>query len=121
MAARCTNCGEVYLPPRPLCPGCYQAEMEWVELSGAGRLEGFTIIYVGLPGMNTHGYSRQNPYCSGVVRLPEGPALTAQILSGSGTALNDIRVGAPLHAVFVNHGDSDQVVLAFEVNGSTGD
>src|SRR6266545_2635944 len=80
MAARCTACGEVILPPRAICPRCYGSDMEWVELSGEGRLAGFTIIYVGLPAMAERGYSRKNPYCAGVVHLAEGPAITAQIV-----------------------------------------
>jgi len=114
MAARCTHCGAVHLPPRPLCPRCYHADMEWVELPGEGRLEGFTFIYIGLPGMAAQGYSRQNPYCSGIVRLAGGPAVAAQILTNE-TPPDAVRVGAPLRAVFLDQGDTGEVTLAFEV------
>ena len=109
MAARCTQCGALYLPPRPLCPQCYQSAMEWVELSGAGRVEGFTILYLGLPGMAARGYNRQNPYCSGMVRLKEGPMVAAQIVPGEGEVLENIRVGDAVRVVF----QADFVVPTF--------
>ncbi len=114
MAARCTYCGEIHLPPRPLCPRCYRAELEWVELSGEGRLEGFTFIFVGLPAMTAQGYSREKPYCSGVVRLKEGPVITAQILVKEAPT-DGIEVGDPVRVIFPEREGSDQVALAFEV------
>ena len=113
MAARCTHCGEMYLPPRPLCPRCYYADMEWVELPGEGRLEGFTFVHIGLPGMAAQGYSHQNPYCSGIVRLADGPTVAAQILTKE-TPPDAIRVGATLRAVFNDQGDSGEITLPFE-------
>jgi uncharacterized OB-fold protein len=119
MAARCTACGEIFLPPRPLCPRCYSTTMEWVELSGAGRLEGFTLIYVGLPAMAAEGYSRQNPYCAGVVRLAEGPAVAAQILGKEGALPDPVQVGMPLQVVFLSRGSGEdrRVALAFTCSG----
>ncbi len=120
MAARCTACGEIYLPPRPLCPRCYHSEMEWIELSGEGQLEGYTLVYVGLPAMTAEGYSRQKPYCSGVVRLKEGPAVAAQIVGEDGALPEPIQVGMPLCAVFLERGNGDHlsVRLAFTISES---
>ena len=73
MGARCTCCNRLYLPPRALCSNCYCAEMDWIEFSGTGELAGFSTIHVGLPAMIAMGYNREKPYCSGVVRLSEGP------------------------------------------------
>jgi uncharacterized protein len=111
MAARCTKCGELCLPPRPICPKCYEARMEWVELSGEGRLEGFTVVYVGLPEMIEAGYDRQRPYCSGVVRLAEGPAVSGQVV-GEDDGWGSIEVGMPVRAVFIERGE--KTVLGFE-------
>ncbi len=115
MAARCIHCGEIHLPPRALCPRCYQSKMEWVELSGEGRLEGFTVIYLGLPVMSAAGYHRQNPYCAGVVRLPEGPAITAQILAAKDSRLAEIHVGDPVRIAFISPLDSEQARITFEI------
>ncbi len=113
MGARCSTCRDVFLPPRPMCPRCYQTAMEWTQLSGEGRLEGYTIIYVGLPAMAAEGYSRENPYCSGVVRLKEGPVITAQIVGADGGMPEEIRADMALRTVFREHGETGHVALAF--------
>ncbi len=113
MGARCSACGAVFLPPRPMCPQCYGTAREWVELSGEGKVTGYTTIYVGLPAMAAEGYSRQNPYCSGVVHLEEGPVITAQILGAGGGFPGDIQVGMPVRAVFRERGESGHASLAF--------
>ncbi len=113
MGSRCSTCGDVFVPPRSMCPRCYQTAMEWVELSGEGQLVGYTTIYVGLSSMAAEGYSRRNPYCSGVVRLKEGPVITAQILGMDGAFPEEIRVGMPVRAVFQEHGEASRASLAF--------
>lgn len=102
MGARCTNCGQVYLPPRPMCPRCYQTGMEWHALTGRGVLEGVTYIHVGLPEMAAQGFTRERPYCSGVVRLDEGPAISGQIVGELTDHPGEVRVGMPVRAVFLN-------------------
>ena len=70
MGARCKKCGRVLVPPRPVCPHCYSKELEWVELSGKGTVESFTIIHV--PTVLLQG---REPYTVAVVRLDEGPRI----------------------------------------------
>ncbi len=113
MGARCSACGAVFLPPRPMCQRCFGTTMEWVELSGEGKITGNTTIFVGLPAMAAEGYNRQNPYCSGVVQLKEGPVITAQILGTDGGLPGDIQVGMPVRAVFRERGASGHASLAF--------
>jgi uncharacterized OB-fold protein len=42
---RCTGCGTVRHPPRPLCPACRSFEHEWSELSGRGTVYTFTVVH----------------------------------------------------------------------------
>jgi uncharacterized OB-fold protein len=100
MGCRCAECGAVYLPPQPVCARCYSTRMAWEPFSGSGRLEGFTVIAVGLPVMAAEGYSREKPYVSGVVRLAEGPALCAQIVGVDPLRPEEIHVGMEMGAVF---------------------
>jgi uncharacterized OB-fold protein len=86
--------------------------MEWVELSGEGRLAGFTAIYIGLPEMAAEGYSRSHPYASGVVHLAEGPAITAQIVGFDPAHPEALRVGMPLRVAFIERAGGE-VALAF--------
>jgi uncharacterized OB-fold protein len=63
------------------------------------------------------GYGRDNPYCSGIVKLNEGPSISAQILGVDVSQPEQIAIGAPLSPVFVKRGEGDEskYFLAFEV------
>lgn len=107
MASRCQSCGTLHLPPRPLCPHCYGQTMEWSEMSGQAELKAFTSIYIAPTAMIEAGYGRDNPYCSGIVKLVEGPSISAQILGVDATKPEEINIGAPLKAVFVDRGEGE--------------
>ena len=68
MGSRCNECDARYVPPRSICVKCFGSDMEWMELSGNGRLAAFTCISIAPPFMIAQGYNRKNPYISGVVR-----------------------------------------------------
>ncbi|MBW2094811.1 MAG: Zn-ribbon domain-containing OB-fold protein [Deltaproteobacteria bacterium] len=38
MATRCKDCGLVFFPPRADCYRCLASNMEWIEISGTGKL-----------------------------------------------------------------------------------
>jgi len=78
--------------------------MEWVELSGRGKLAAFTVIGVGPMPMIDAGYSRDNPYCAGIVEVEEGPRISAQILGVDVAHPEKIKIGTPLTADFVERG-----------------
>ena len=115
MASRCAACGALHLPPRAICPRCYGEAMEWVETSGRGRLAAFTAIHLGLSAMTAEGYSRDNPYCSGIVELEEGVRISARIVGVDAKNPASIQIGAPLTVEFVERGDTEarNSVLAF--------
>lgn len=114
MGSRCKH-GSLYVPPRPTCAEDINGVMEWVQLSGRGRLAAYSIIYIGPSEMIAAGYDRKNPYCAGVVELEEGPKISAQILDVDVCHPETIRIGIPLEATFVERGQGDhkQAYLAF--------
>ena len=116
MASKCTKCGALYLPPRPLCIKCFSSEMEWVEMKGKGKLAAFTTIYVGPTFMMEEGYDRNNPYCTGVVELEEGPGISARILGVDAKKPEEIKIGTPLVVDFVERGEGEakRTYLAFK-------
>jgi uncharacterized OB-fold protein len=116
MGSRCQSCGALYLPPRALCPACYGEEMAWEEMSGDGKLLAFTTIHIAPTAMIEAGYDRKNPYCTGIVQLAEGPAVSAQILGVDPTRPQEIEIGTPLRVAFVQRGEGEQArtYLAFE-------
>ena len=84
-AARCTGCGRVFFPPRTVCGGCRGREFDKTTLGSEGTLETFTIIRVA-----PSGFTDQTPYAVGIVSLPEGVKVTAQIVDGDP---EDLKIG----------------------------
>lgn len=116
MGTRSRTDGRIYFPPRPIAPDTRHEDMEWVELSGRGKLVAFTIVYVGTSAMIAAGYDRKNPYCVGVVELMEGPKISAQILGVDVTHPEQIKIGMPLQAKFIERGEGEakKTLLVFE-------
>ena len=99
MGTRCKKCGALFLPPRPFCGQCLGGEMEWFQFSGRGKLVSFSVVRVGTTYYETKGHSRDNPYCWGVVKLEEGPCISAFLLGADLTSPDSIKIGKPLEAV----------------------
>ncbi len=117
MGSRCLRCGSVYLPPRGLCRACHSDEMEWVELNGVGKLLALTTIHIAPTAMLYAGYGRENPYCAGIVRLEDGPAISAQILGVDASHPEAVPLGTPCRVEYVERpaGEGVQTFLAFRL------
>lgn len=118
MGTRCKGCHKVYLPPRPLCPETFSTDMEWVELSGKGKLVGYTSISIGPAIMQAAGFDRNNPYVTGVVELEEGVRISAMILGVDAKKPDSIQIGSPVQVEFVELGPegAKKTILGFRVN-----
>lgn len=117
MASRNRETGELFVPPRPIDPGSHSETMEWVELSGRGKLAAFTSVYIGTTAMIDAGYDRSKPYVAGIVELEEGPRISAQLLGVDGKQPDIAWIGRPLQASFIERGEGDKrrAYLAFEM------
>lgn len=116
MGTKCKSCGELSVPPRSVCSSCHSEEMEWVEMSGKGKLDAFTVTLYGPTRMMEAGYNAKNPYCVGVVRLDEGPAISAQILGLDLTKPEEIKIGTPMKLTFIDRteGEKKNTYIGFE-------
>ena len=116
MAARCTKCGGLYVPPRAICPKCHSEELEWIETSGKGKLSAFTVIYSGPTFMVDQGFDRKHPYISGIVELEEGARISARITGMDPNEPAEIKIGTPLNVDFVEFGEGEtrKTYLAFK-------
>ncbi len=116
MGCRCTQCGALFAPPRPICIKCYQSELEWVELKGQGELAAFSCISIGPGFMIQEGYNRKNPYCVGVINLEEGVRVDARIEGVNPSHPEDITVGTPMQVKFLHKpfGTGKRTYLAFQ-------
>lgn len=115
MGSKCKKCGALWLPPRPICIKCHSDELEWVELKGKGKLVAFTVIPYGSMLMILDGYGRDNPYCSGIVELDEGPRISAQILGVDIAHPENIKIGTPLTVDFTERGTWHSIEDAYKV------
>ena len=74
-AAKCKKCEKVFFPPRRVCSQCGTREFEKTQLPQEGKVETFTVIRVAPTG-----FSDEAPYAVGIVSLPGGIRVTAQIV-----------------------------------------
>ncbi len=88
MAGKCLKCGEIHLPPRPLCDKCYGQEFEWVEVAGKGKLLTYTVIHVAPPQ-----FQALAPYAVGIVQLANGLKIPGMI---SGVPHDQLKIGIEL-------------------------
>lgn len=98
----CGSCGEVFLPPRPLCPSCGSRSMEAREFSGSGTLTALTEIHVPLTSLKD-----RCPYMVGIVKLDEGPSICGQVEGEDGLDL-----GARVRPTFIRK--DDRIILGWK-------
>ncbi len=68
MGAKCSKCGNAYVPPRPVCGQCFEATDEWIECGPRGTLVGYTVVtYPFLDPLT--GKERPVPYGYGFILL----------------------------------------------------
>ncbi len=78
--SKCTACGTVYFPPRPVCPTCahHRQSIERMvpfQLSGEGEVFSYTVVHDA-----AEGFEMQVPYVVALVKTKEGPVLTGQVV-----------------------------------------
>ena len=74
MAAKCSECGTVLLPPKPMCTNCLSTNLEWLEINGEGKLLSYTIIHIA-----PEQFQELAPYIVGIVELDNGPRLPGMV------------------------------------------
>ena len=92
MAGKCSKCGTLLLPPKPVCTKCLSTNFKWVELKGKGKLLSYTVIHV-----SPVQFQSIAPYTVGIVELEDGPHLPGMIHD---VEPEKIRVGMDLEIDF---------------------
>lgn len=70
----CPHCNVKIFPPRDVCPECGQEAKEPYVFSGRGEVYSFTTMMDGPTG-----YEETTPYTIALIKLEEGPIVTAQL------------------------------------------
>jgi scaffold protein (connect acetoacetyl-CoA thiolase and HMG-CoA synthase) len=92
---QCGNCKSAIFPSRTLCPKCRHlsiGKLTPMALSGKGTIETFTVVH-----SPPNGYELQAPYVMAIIRLDEGPKLTAQVVDSEE---EQVKVGMKVERVF---------------------
>lgn len=89
---RCSGCGVLRHPPRPVCGGCGSFEWDTVESSGRGSVYSFVVVHH--PQVPAFDY----PLPIALVELEEGTRLVADLVDVDPA---DVEIGMPLECEFV--------------------
>lgn len=87
----CPHCDAKIFPPRDVCPECGGEAKNVFQFSGRGEVYSFTTIYD-----PPSGFEEQAPYTVALVKLEEGPLVTAQLTDVDG---EKVEIGAPVEMV----------------------
>ncbi len=94
---KCGSCGAVQFPPRYHCATCWSEELGWIESTGKGTIESFTIVH----RAPTPAFGEKVPYVVAAIVVDEGPRMIAGIL---GEDALDIRIGDSVKVEFCEDG-----------------
>jgi uncharacterized OB-fold protein len=96
---RC-RCGYYNYPPRMVCDRCLSRELQFVPISGRGRIYSFTIMHQ----RDVAGFDGDAPFINMVVELEEQPML---LMVGNlpGSERDRMRIDAPIIVHFEDRGD----------------
>ena len=102
----CPHCDAKIFPPRDVCPECSQEAKTEYQFSGLGEVYSYTTVYDAPAG-----YEEQAPYTVALVKLEEGPVITAQLTDLEGRA---VEIGMPVEMVtrkLRNDGDKRGLIV----------
>ena len=93
-------------PPRDICTNCGDEAKELFTFSGKGVVYSHTTVYEAPAG-----YDANAPYTVAIVKLDEGPMLTAQLTDVDST---EVQIGMPVEMVtrkMKNDGDERGIII----------
>ena len=87
----CPHCNSKIFPPRDICPTCEKEATTPFAFSGRGEVYSYSTIHAAPAG-----FEKFAPYMVALVRLVEGPLVTAQL-----TDVNEeeVKIGMPVEMV----------------------
>jgi uncharacterized OB-fold protein len=105
----CETCGNTIFPPRDVCPHCAEQRQTWTTLSGRGEVYSYTTMY-----NPPAGFEEYAPYMVALVKLAEGPMVTAQLTDVDS---QDVFIGMPVEMVtrkLSQEGDEGQILYGYK-------
>jgi uncharacterized OB-fold protein len=105
----CEGCGARIFPPRDVCPECEAPAKTPFAFSGRGEVYSYSTIY-----HPPRGFEEFAPYTVALVKLEEGPMLTAQLTD---VDADDVCIGMPVEMVtrkIQACGDSGAIIYGYK-------
>ncbi|MBC7232492.1 MAG: Zn-ribbon domain-containing OB-fold protein [Chloroflexi bacterium] len=87
----CRSCGKPIFPPRDVCPHCTDEGQDVHPFGGKGQVYSFSTVYDAPAG-----YTEYQPYTVALIKLDEGPLVTAQLTDVDNEA---VHIGMPVEMV----------------------
>jgi uncharacterized OB-fold protein len=106
----CADCDRFQHPPAPACAACGTAgRLRWREVAGRGTIYSYGVVY------DTPVASLQpdQPFNVAVIDLDEAPGVN-MLAHLPGRAVDDVPIGAAVHAVFEVTPATGQKVIEWE-------
>jgi uncharacterized OB-fold protein len=92
VGTQCTTCGRHFFPPRSFCPDCRRdGEIVDYRFKGDGEIVTYTVVRSA-----SDQFENTTPYVLAIVKLDEGPNLTAQVVCTP----EEARIGMRVRSVF---------------------
>jgi len=102
----CPHCEAKIFPPRDVCPSCGGEAKTPYAFSGKGEVFSYTTVYE-----PPAGFESQSPYTIALVKLNEGPVITAQLTD---LGNQPVEIGMPVEMVtrkLRNDGDERGMIV----------
>jgi hypothetical protein len=109
VGGRCPECGRLHFPNRPVCRQCGKEGPEPYRFDGKGEVYSHATMYKA-----PIGFEQDIPYVVALVRLEEGPLVTAQITD---IEPSEVSIGMPVEVVvrqWRQHGKDGPIVYGYK-------
>ena len=87
----CPHCQAKLFPPRDVCPHCGGEAKQQYTFSGQGEVFSYTVMQDA-----PSGYEENAPYTVAIIKLKEGPMITAQLTD---LGKKPVEIGMPVEMV----------------------
>ncbi len=105
---KCRTCGVLQFFPRIACTGCLGGDLEWVQVSGKGKVHTFSLCRV----PRNRAFMDEVPIYVAEVELDEGVRMITRIV---GDNRDQVTLGAPVTVTFLDTEDPDIKLPVFEL------
>lgn len=102
----CDSCGVKLFPPRDVCLECEAPAKELYTFVGTGEVYSYTTIYDA-----PQGFEHNAPYTVALIKLDEGPIVTAQLTD---IDESELAIGLPVEMVTRKlHADGNEGMIVY--------